>query len=279
MSTLTKIFIVVFVVLSIFASLVFIQYAASTANYRAWGTGLQQQLGLTQNQLRAIQSQLDRQQALYQDLQDRRTQEQSALQTRVDELQTALNETKAQTAALQVEKTTQGATLAGLQATHDKNVEMLQLTQQQLTQARQDLQGINTQLTQQEQMLADTRLELEQASRLLRLRQEQLTAASERVRELEARGGTAASDRPAQPASRIEGTLTAVDPNNNLAQINVGSADGVTKGTRFILYRGGEFVGHLDVQEVHATQAAGILTEVVKTPMAGDKATTRLTLQ
>jgi hypothetical protein len=78
----------------------------------------------------------------------------------------------------------------------------------------------------------------------------------------------------AATGNRIEGTITAV--RSNLAQLNVGSADGVTKGTTFILYRNGEYVDDLSVDDVDANSSAGVLVNVRRTPQVGDKASTSM---
>jgi len=80
---------------------------------------------------------------------------------------------------------------------------------------------------------------------------------------------------PAAPAGRdISGRVTAVDAGHQVAQLNVGTADGVVEGMRFILYRGTDFVGELTVAEVDPHSCAGLLSKLQTTPQPRDQATT-----
>jgi hypothetical protein len=73
---------------------------------------------------------------------------------------------------------------------------------------------------------------------------------------------------------KIDGTITAV--RSDLASLNVGSADGVKKGMEFKIYRGDKFVAHLRVAEVFASSCAGVVTDMQRDVLRGDKATTLL---
>lgn len=71
------------------------------------------------------------------------------------------------------------------------------------------------------------------------------------------------------PTTKITGTVTGV--NNNLASINVGTAQGLKIGMQLIVYRGDQFVGRLKIEEIRVNDAAGIIVNRVKTPLQGDK--------
>jgi hypothetical protein len=72
----------------------------------------------------------------------------------------------------------------------------------------------------------------------------------------------------------ITGTITAVD--DQLIAINVGSANGIKKGMKLILYRGGTFVGHIRIQQVKLAESVGLVIDKKMNPQSGDKATTSL---
>jgi len=73
----------------------------------------------------------------------------------------------------------------------------------------------------------------------------------------------------------ISGTITAVDVDNNLASIDIGSANGVQPGMEMIISRGDRLVGYLRIEEVETNEAAGIIIEKQLTPMQGDSVATR----
>ncbi|MFB3892445.1 MAG: FlgT C-terminal domain-containing protein [Phycisphaerae bacterium] len=96
---------------------------------------------------------------------------------------------------------------------------------------------------------------------------------------LKTRGATPAGGGTVEGPSSIEeprytGTITAVK--NDLASINIGSANGVKQGDRLFVYRGSKFVAYLRVERVDANDSAGVITEKQVDPMQGDKVTNKL---
>ena len=70
----------------------------------------------------------------------------------------------------------------------------------------------------------------------------------------------------------MSGTVTGV--RGELASINIGSAKGVTNGMELMIFRGGDFVAYLQVQDVQASSAAGIVVKKRLDPIVGDKVET-----
>ena len=86
--------------------------------------------------------------------------------------------------------------------------------------------------------------------------------------------------RTAQPVKAdpiINGTLTAVTA-DNLASINIGSANGVKRGMEMVIMRSSELVGYLRIEEVDLNASAGIIVEKLLTPAQGDKVVTKTSL-
>ncbi|MCD4825979.1 MAG: hypothetical protein K8S55_15415 [Phycisphaerae bacterium] len=112
----------------------------------------------------------------------------------------------------------------------------------------------------------------EQSQRLKEL----LVEANKTIAKLEKGGGTeeAATDGTPLPDHRVAGTITAI--RNNLASINVGSAHGLKTGMKLIVYRGDQFVGRLKIEQVHVNEAAGVIVDKVLAPQQGDKVTSHL---
>lgn len=84
-----------------------------------------------------------------------------------------------------------------------------------------------------------------------------------------------ASKEPVDPG-QITGTVVAVA--DGIASINIGSANGVKKNMRFIIYRGNQYVGRIKIESVRVDQAAGIVLDSNRTPIEGDRIVNRIEL-
>jgi len=88
--------------------------------------------------------------------------------------------------------------------------------------------------------------------------------------------------RPAPVTTRdigLKGLVTAVDLKNKMANISIGTADGVREGMKFHVTRGDEFICDILIIDVEAERAVGILElmEVTKQqPKSGDNVSTNL---
>jgi len=122
-----------------------------------------------------------------------------------------------------------------------------------------------------ERLAQNNRVLKEQAENL----HQQNVELTRKIKDLEA-GGLASSEGEGDltPEHKIAGTITAV--RDNIASINVGSAHGLKKGMQLIVFRGAQYVGHLKVERVDANEAAGVMTQKVLSPMQGDKVTSSL---
>ncbi len=80
----------------------------------------------------------------------------------------------------------------------------------------------------------------------------------------------------AQPVKAIglKGLISDLDIANQLAEISLGSTDGVKEGMKFIVTRDNQFVCNVVVLDVDAERAVGILDLVQKTPVTGDRVST-----
>lgn len=274
MSTLTKIFVVVFVVLAIFSSVTFIAYVNYTANFKEWGEGQNRLAGVANAQAQARATQLKNLQVAYESLQKSSAADAEALRGDRDTLKQAMDTANAQLAQAQSAVESLKASFAGLQASLAEQTAMQKELTKQLATANKLTIQQNVQLGQYEQTTKEQTLEREQLLAQVRSYKEQVDNLRAQV---ESNGGlatTAGPGKTAAMAAKIDATILTVK--NNLAEVNVGSADGVIAGMRFHIFRGDKLVGELEVAEVDASSAAGVLSDVQMTPQRGDKATTSL---
>jgi len=81
---------------------------------------------------------------------------------------------------------------------------------------------------------------------------------------------------PVVSAQPIRGKVTEVNQAENIAQINVGEIAGVAQGTRFIIYRGSQYVGDLRITRVLRDQSLGTILLSSQAVMVGDQVATEL---
>jgi len=74
----------------------------------------------------------------------------------------------------------------------------------------------------------------------------------------------------------LKGLVTNVDPKNSLAEISIGSAQGVKEGMKFHVTRGDEFICDILILDVDTEKAVGILELVQQQPKVGDNISTNL---
>lgn len=108
---------------------------------------------------------------------------------------------------------------------------------------------------------------------------EQLTQANQQIQELiNKKGAVPTTPGGVAAVSPSEATYTgeinAVQGDN--ASVNIGAANGVKRGDKLFVYRGGKYLGRLTIELVNTNDAAGILTDKQADVAKGDKVTNRL---
>jgi len=165
--------------------------------------------------------------------------------------------------------------LAAVQATLDQEVRGGQLLAKQLAEAKRGNDSLRKQQREYARSVSDL------VSRERQRVAQQITERDKRLAEARRENDLLRAqlrDRPVPaPAKPIQGKVTKVVNAGAAAQLNVGSADGVTIGMRFFLYRGGDVVAYLGVNEVADHACTGELTNF-RTPAPGDRASTSLEL-
>jgi len=80
----------------------------------------------------------------------------------------------------------------------------------------------------------------------------------------------------AQPIKPIglKGLISDLDVENRLAEISLGSTDGVKEQMKFIVTRDNQFVCNIVVLDVNADRAVGVLDLIKGTPKVGDRVST-----
>jgi len=195
---------------------------------------------------------------------DRLTNELASWQTKAAELQNSLKRLTTEVAGLKLEI-----------QTANKRTDLLS---RQLADARGEVDKLTQEAIQLNDLLKQTEAEKERLDAMARDLKESKVALEEELEQLRQQKGTVAASEEGQivaaPAETIVATLT--DVKGDYASINVGSAKGIKRGMKLIVFRGGEFVSKLRIDMVDPGQAAGVIIDRRLDPVQGDKVTTRL---
>jgi myosin heavy subunit len=285
LSILTKISVIIMVVASLVASVVFINMATVPTNYRAW---FEQQRDAYQNleaKLTEVNAALIRsqeklartQRELGEQIAQLRQQRDEAISER-DTLAAKVSQYENEMASINTQLTEVKASLQGLRQVNEQLTQDLQTAYSNLN----DVRGAKAELAGELQETLKRNELLEKNLMIVRRNYEeqksQVETLNDKLREVErlVPGGIAAADsEPIAPAG-LAGTVTTV--RGNIASVNIGSAQGIKEGMKLIVYRGDQFVGHLKVEQVDVNQAAGMVTEKQLDPMQGDRVTSAASL-
>lgn len=275
MNILTKICVVVLLILVLVASVVFINMATVPHNYRA---------AYDQQKLRAdLSTQAIRTQKLLT----------NAQATEIETLKLSRDNLAAQLAGVKTEQVSNPKDLLtaemtskitalntdllevqlGLKAERERNV----VLQGQLKAGWDEIAKMRETNTIAIADLTQARGELERSERVVQALERQLQDRSERIADLELQVKSPAAGAAAAisvPKGQVTGTITSV--RGELASINVGAAQGVTRGQKLYIYRNASFVGYLRLDEVDEGSAAGTIVDKQLDPTVGDKVTNDL---
>ena len=285
MNILTKICVVVLLVSSLVACVVFINMATNVPNYRYYYE--QEQLKSKQSNARILND-MDTVAKARKALETDRTkfiEEKAALQIENDKLQASLTEAKQEIVKLKQEMTGLQASLDGLSRSQGAHVKTNDGLLKDLTAAREDAQNKYAAAINFETLLKKSQAKVELLEREMSVLKERAKrqqadyiTVSEKLAVLEKKHGVAdatTSAEPLLPSERVTGTITAIK--DNLASINIGSSSGLKNGMKLIIYRGADYVGKLKLENVDVNEAAGILMDGNPlAPLKGDKVTTKL---
>ena len=294
MSIITKIFVILLTLASLFLCGFVVQYVANTENYKKLFNDAKTNLSKLENDKKSLDKRLQDEIAGRQSLTDTKDSQISVLQTRVNEIQDSARKLDLDKAALmaQIEKSqSENVTLA---AATKVQTNIADSVSKELTLVKSDL------ITEKKKYdeVASALLEKENLINIIqndakRLLEEKTSLEKKLGKFMQPYGQKVVPDQPitperdkAQPVQQaatpaaveisLKAKVTAVDMKNSLTKISIGLADGVRKGMRFHISRSGEYICDILIIDVAAEEAVGSLELVQKEPRQGDSADTNL---
>lgn len=286
MSQITKILVVLLSLFSIFLCGAMVAFVVNTNNYKDLYESQKSLSKTIQAENALFGTQYDEQRKKMVELEAQLRQQIQGLQDQNNQLAADLRNAERLGQEYQARADSWKAVLAGFEQSVGNLQSSLQLTQQQLDNAR--AQGIKDQ-KELNQITADlyeriVQIQSLEAERRRLLEQKQdletrlggLTSASGPIQAsvVTPTPGSARSVTPATYGSDINGVL--VDVNRGMATLSVGSADGVKEGMTFHVTRGESFLCDVKITNVDVNKSAGVLELVQQQPKVGDTASTRI---
>ena len=287
MSILTKICVVLLVVASLVASVVFTSLATVQPNWRASFEQEKQAYSRLEAKAREYMAETERLKAELTTARQGHTASQGKLQTELDQLRDQKRQLTVANAKLTADISRINLILEGMKATDTANSKTNEDLQKQLMAAYAENNKIRTSHNSTADALKREQAKYDLVMKNLKIAQEQMADLQAQLREkveeiadLRQKMGKSTVDETATTVAalptgeKITGTVTAVD--DNIASINIGSAHGVKKGMELIMYRGASYIGKLKVAEVRVSESVGMVTSKNQTPAPGDKVTNQL---
>ena len=138
-----------------------------------------------------------------------------------------------------------------------------------------DLSDRVNELTAQIAVLLEEKRQYEQQMNILSSENEKLSRAARKPAvgaAFEAPSGAALAGVEAiTPVSAVAVRGQVVEVADKLVTVSVGAADGVKKGMLFVVHRGDEYIGDVQISLVEPNRSAGTLVRSVVAPTAGDR--------
>ena len=292
MSTLTKVLIVLVTISTIFLCGIVVNYVANAEDFRQKYSALNNSERATREKERSVTEQLNK--TIEQAEQQKKvlSGEIALLRQEVDSLKADLAEALRQKDDALRRVNNWAAIVMDFSKTTDKQRQLLEDThaelkiiQAELIKEQREHKETTTALVEKMSIVA----QLEEKTK--RLLEEKTELQSRADQFLQQYGKTVAATVPVTPVKEkaqvaavtadiaLKGLVSEVDLKNSLAQISIGSADGVKAGMRFHVVRGDEFICDILIFDVEAETAVGVLELMEATqlqPRAGDNISTNL---
>ncbi len=263
MHTLTKVFIVLWALLSVFVMALAVPLVM---NNDTWKARYQKESGLriaAENSAKLASRDLDLANIA-------KAQAESALNKIITDLReelaartTQVADLRSRAATLQQEKDAIEAQINRLTAAAETNANIIKTQGEEITRRRDESLQLMARAIELEDQLRDTLSRLDVSLAAQRTLQEQM----QELREQLAGGGAAPSQAGAEagppiPSPLVSGRVMSVvqgADGNRYVEVNLGSRDGVSENMKFLIARGGNFLGNLIITKVELNRAVGYI--------------------
>jgi hypothetical protein len=290
LSTLTKILIVLLTISSFFLCGIVVTYVANADNYKKLYSDLRSEKDALAVQATSLKTQLNEQTAKTQQLEDSLKAQISSLRAENITLGDELGSSEREKSALLQKVNSWASITKDFYKTNDQQGLLLKNTLQELNKAqaaqikdRKKLNETSALLVEKMAIIdllnAEKRRLVEEKTKLQAGLDKMLVPTGEAFIGTVPAGQQRTVSRPSVRAEGdmvLQGLISNVDLKNSMAEISLGSADGVKDGMKFHVTRGEEFVCDVLIVDIDTDKSVGVLDLVQKQPKVGDNVTTSL---
>ncbi len=277
MNIWTKFFVVLVTFLAIVLVALVVPFVANTQNYQDRIDTLQERVSVAESAANARSEQIKtlakQQEDTIGDLRERERRigdELIDLSATVSSLESQLSQVQAERDRLEVDNRTQ-MSLA------EQSAKLVAEFRQELENSRRDMLNQQTRLIELADANNQLQTQFETLTREFRRLQEQSTELRDENARLyaildrlppdvraQATAGESGSTQEAAPhwsGQTIRGVITGAESfdGDTFVKINVGDADGVEQGMKFLVHRGDNYIGNLVIENVSEREAAGVI--------------------
>ncbi|MFA5784867.1 MAG: hypothetical protein WC962_08295 [Phycisphaerae bacterium] len=293
MSPLTKILIVLLTFASVVLCAFVVSYVASADNYRGEAENYKLELQQTSQQTQTANKQLEQAKAQFEQREQQLQKQLADIKNQSTNTETEFTRQKAEVARLLDEANKWTALAESFKQAEQEQRQLLQNAQAELDKARSESVRLKKELDETSVALLERDAVVENLQGKVKALEEQNYELQSRLNQpLKALGQQATMPAPVTvpkgaPAPRsavpstqpvtninIKGLVTGIDIKNSMASVSVGMADGVSKGMRFHVIRGDDFICDVLITNVDTDRSVGVLELVQQTPMVGDTVST-----
>lgn len=296
MSTLTKVLIILLTISSIFLCGIVVTYVANADNYRQKYNAIRTEKDAAAQKENSAKKQLNENIAKTDREKTELNNQIASLNSRLEQLQGDLTEAERQKALLQEKVNNWTSIVMAYAKTAEDQGQLLKSTLDELRriqaeQIKKDKELKQTTTTLVEKMAIISTLEAKN-KRLLEDRADLNNKLNQLLRQY---GKVVAPSVPVTPQRDnivrpapiappsattqnigLKGVVTAVDSKHSMAEISIGTAQGVKENMKFHVTRGDEFICDILILDVDVEKAVGILDLVQQMPRVGDNVSTNL---
>jgi len=291
LSTLTKILIVLLTISSIFLCGIVVTYVANADNYRQRYSKREAKVDSLGEKVKHLTKQLNENIAKNQQREKELNNEIASLEKKANELQGNLKNVEREKAGLVQKVNSLASITENFSETTDKQRQLFENT-------FAELKKLKAERIKERKELNETTATLVEKMAIIEVLQAENKRLLEEKSELQNRldrrllpfGKVTVPPVPVTPEKSkvrlampaagdiaLKGRVTAVDLKNSMAEISIGTTDGVKESMKFYVTRGDEFICEiLILDDIEAERAVGVLELVQQQPRVGDSVSTNL---
>ncbi len=260
MHTLTKVFIVLWALLSVFIMALAVPLVMNNDTWKARYQAESAKRLAAENTAALASKDLDLANIAKAQAESALNKVISGLREDIASTTTRLADLRSQLATSRQEKDAIQAQINRLSAAAETSSHIIQTQGEEITRRRDESLQLMARSTELEDQLRDTLSRLDVALDAQRTLQEQIAMLLEKQQNGGVETASSSENVPAIPSPLVSGRVMSVQvgaDGNRYVEVNLGSRDGVAENMQFLLARGGKFLGNLIITKVELNRAVG----------------------